>query len=245
MRSARLYLPLICFGALLIFIASCSTPTSPRGSSWEARLGPVPTHKTLPPIAMLGEVHLKQDMIPLGTVGRKTFRRMSPKFITIHSTQNYTGNAYNHALALKRGALRATKRKGGNRIGFLTWHFTVQDDVAIQHLPTNEQGEHADFDGPGNNYSIGIEMCEHKGNDLAQTIDKTARLTAFLMYEHQIPLRNVVPHYHWPRRGVSPPNKDCPHFLLENGKPGRTWNWFLARVQAHYSRLVPGPTPKI
>ena len=58
-------------------------------------------------------------------------------------------------LALKRGALRATKRKGGNRIGFLTWHFTVQDDIAIQHLPCREQGEHADFDGVGNNYKIG------------------------------------------------------------------------------------------
>jgi len=229
----------------MVFVLSCKTASSPRGTSWESRLGPVPVDRKLPPIAMLGEVNLKQDMIRMGTAGRRTFRRMNPRYITIHSTQNYTGDAYNHALALKRGALKATRRRGGNRIGFLTWHFTVQDNVALQHLPTNEQGEHADFDGPGNNYSVAIEMCEHRGNDLAKTIDKTARLTAYLMYEHNIPLRNVVPHYHWPRRGVSPPNKDCPHFLLENGKPGRTWNWFLARVQAHYSRLVPGPTPKI
>ncbi|MFZ4768092.1 MAG: N-acetylmuramoyl-L-alanine amidase family protein [Roseimicrobium sp.] len=194
---------------------------------------------------MLSEVNLKQDMIPKGRVGRRFFRPMNVRYITIHSTQNYTGNAYNHALALKRGALRATRRKGGNRIGFLTWHFTVQDNLAIQHLPTNEQGEHADFDGPGNNHSIGIEMCEHRGNDIARTIDKTARLTAFLMWEHNIPISNVVPHYHWPRRGVNPPNKDCPHFLLDNGRPGATWRWFLGRVQAHYARLVPGPMPRL
>jgi len=245
MRSVRLLLPLVCLGALVILILGCKSTSSPRGTSWESRLGPVPVEQKVPPVAMLREVNLKQDMITKGTAGRRTFRKMNPRYITIHSTQNYTGNAYNHALALKRGALRATKRKGGNRIGFLTWHFTVQDDVAIQHLPTNEQGEHADFDGPGNNFSVGIEMCEHSGNDLARTIDKTARLTAFLMLEHGIPLRNVVPHYHWPRRGANPPNKDCPHFLLENGKPGRTWNWFLSRVQAHYTRLTPGTVPRI
>ena len=146
-----------------------------------------------------------------------------------------------HALALKRGALRATKRKGGNRIGFLTWHFTVQDDVAIQHLPCTEQGEHADFDGVGNNYSIGIEMCEHQGNDLGQTIDRTARLAAYLMRAYNIPLSNVVPHYHWPRVGTSPLHKDCPHFLLENGRPGQTWRWFQGRVQFHYNRMLAGP----
>lgn len=229
---------------LALFVIGCETVSS-RGGSWDARLGPVPVGLRLPPVGLLSEVNLKQDMIPKGTVGRRYFRPMDVRYITIHSTQNYTGDAYNHALALKRGALRAQKRRGGNRIGFLTWHFTVQDNVAIQHLPTNEQGEHADFDGPGNNYSIGIEMCEHRGNDLARTIDRTAKLAAYLMYEHHIPISRVVPHYHWPRRGLNPPNKNCPHFLLDNGRPGPTWNWFLGRVHAHYSRLVPGPMPRI
>jgi N-acetylmuramoyl-L-alanine amidase len=205
----------------------------------------VPVDRKLTPEAMLKEVNLKQDMIKKGTYGRRYFRPMNVRYITIHATENPTGNAYNHALALKRGALRAHKRPGGNRIGFLTWHFTVQEDVAIQHLPTNEQGEHADFNGPGNNYSIGIEMCEHRGNDLARTIDRTAKLAAFLMVEHNVPLSRVVPHYHWPRRGANPPNKDCPHFLLDNGRPGATWRWFIQRVEAHHARLVPGPVPRI
>ena len=219
------------------FAASCST-TSPKAGQWSNQYP-----KELPPVTpdqLLSEVNLKVDLIPAGRVGRYKYRPMQPRYITIHSTQNYTGNAYQHALALKRGALRAHKRPGGNRIGYLTWHFTVQQDVALQHLPCREQGEHADFDGPGNNYSIGIEMCEHRGNNLAMTIDKTARLTAYLMYTYRIPLAGVVPHYHWPRRGVSPPNKDCPHFLLDNGRPGATWRWFLSRVDMHYRRIVPG-----
>ncbi len=191
------------------------------------------------------EVRLVPMLIPRGTVGRTWHRPMSPRFITIHSTQNYTGDAFAHAKALNRGKLRAPRRPGGNRIGFLTWHFTVQDNLAVQHLPTTEQGEHADFDGPGNNHSIGIEMCEHRGNSREQTIERTAKLTAILMRQHGISLRGVVPHYHWPRRGQNPPNKNCPHFLLENGRPGRKWAWFLSRVDAHYRRLVPGSAPSL
>ena len=127
---------------------------------------------------------------------------------------------------------------GGNRIGYLTWHFTIQEDVAVQHIPTNEQGEHADFDGVGNNYSIGLEMCEHRGNSRAQTLDRTAKLCASLMNEYNIPLSNVVPHYHWPRRGTSPLHKNCPHFLMDNGRPGRKWREFQSKVNYHYKRIL-------
>lgn len=187
--------------------------------------------------ALMREVRLKVDMVPRGTHGRKVVRPMNPRYITIHSTQNYSAGAEKHSLALKRGALRAPKRRGGNRIGYLIWHFTVDQGIAIQHMPTSEQGEHADFDGPGNRYSIGIEMCEERGSNKAATIDRTAKLTAVLMKKHGIPLRNVVPHYHWPRRGASPPNKNCPHFLLDNGRPGKKWRWFQGRVNHYYQRL--------
>lgn len=229
--------------AAVVIGAACTTPgggRSARVAQWEARYHDARLGQVTP-AQLLREVGLQVDLIPPGRVGRGRLRPMRPTYITIHSTQNYTGNAYNHALALKRGALRATRRPGGNRIGFLTWHFTVQDNVAIQHLPCREQGEHADFDGPGNNKSIGIEMCEHRGNDLALTIDKTARLTAYLMRAYGIPLNHVVPHYHWPRisPAIKDPHKNCPHFLLDNGRPGPTWQWFLRRVHFHHSRLLP------
>ena len=157
---------------------------------------------------------------------------MRPRYITIHSTQNYTAGAERHSQALKNGALRT-----GQRPGYLIWHFTVEDRFAIQHMPTNEQGIHADFDGPGNRYSIGIEMCEHRGNNRAATIERTAKLTAVLMKKNGIPLNNVEPHYHWPRRGKHPANKNCPHFLMDNGRPGAKWNGFLRRVNYYYRQL--------
>jgi N-acetylmuramoyl-L-alanine amidase len=184
-------------------------------------------------------LNLKMDMVPRGTHGRKVVRPMKPQYITIHSTQNYSADAERHSLALKRGALRSPKRRGGNRIGYLIWHFTVDDRVAIQHMPVSEQGEHADFAGPGNRLSVGIEMCEHRGCSRSATIERTAMLTAKLMRENGIPLSRVVPHYHWPRAGKNPPNKNCPHFLLDNGRPGSKWRWFLGRVNHYYKQGQP------
>ncbi|MES2981721.1 MAG: N-acetylmuramoyl-L-alanine amidase [Verrucomicrobiota bacterium] len=186
---------------------------------------------------MMREVRLKVDMVPRGTHGRRVVRPMRPRYITIHSTQNYSAGAEKHSLALKRGALRAPKRRGGNRIGYLIWHFTVDQGLAIQHMPTSEQGEHADFDGPGNRYSIGIEMCEERGSNKQATVERTAKLTAILMKKNGIPLKNVVPHYHWPRRGTSQLHKNCPHFLMDDGRPGKKWRWFQGRVNYYYQRL--------
>ncbi|MEO0414934.1 MAG: N-acetylmuramoyl-L-alanine amidase [Verrucomicrobiota bacterium] len=215
---------------IVMLVPSCET-TKPIRESWESALGPVPT-KSVNPRSLHSECNVRVDLIKANRFGRKGQRPMKPQFITIHSTQNYTGDAHAHAKALKRGALK------GGVIGYLAWHFTVQQDCAIQHIPTNERGEHADFDGPGNRYSIGIEMCEHEGNSLPQTVERTAKLTASLMYHHKISIDNVVPHYHWPRRGYNPANKNCPHFLLEGGHPRANWSWFKSRVNGHYQRIL-------
>lgn len=185
------------------------------------------------------EINLKRDYIPYGRHARKYKRRMTPRYITIHSTQNYSrsADAWQHSKALKNGKLRATKRVGGNRIGYLAWHYSIDQSVVVQHLPDNEQGEHADFNGPGNNYSLGLEMCENLGNSRARTLERTAKLAAYLMKKHNIPLKNIVPHYHWPRRGLSKPNKNCPHFLLDNGRPGAKWRGFQAKVKGYYDQI--------
>jgi N-acetylmuramoyl-L-alanine amidase len=186
---------------------------------------------------MLRQVNLKVDMVRAGTYGRKVVRPMRPRYITIHATENYTADAARHSLALKRGALRSAKTRYGNRIGFLIWHYTVDDHQAIQHMPCSEQGEHADFHGPGNCQSIGIEMCENRGSSRQATMDRTAKLAAVLMKRYNIPISNVVPHYHWPRRGKHPANKPCPHFLMDHGRPGPKWRAFQAKVNRYYREL--------
>jgi len=71
-----------------------------------------------------------------------------------------------------------------------------------------------------------------------ETMERTAKLAANLMYHHRIPIENIRAHYHWPRKGYSTPNKNCPHFLMENGMPGDTWRWFVGRINRHHQRLV-------
>ncbi len=228
-RLTILFFPLAVL-ATLALLESCASVSS-RALAWEAKLGPVPD-TPISPDALYREANVSVDLIPKGAYGRRNPLRLKPRYITIHSTQNYSGDAYAHAKALKRGKLR-----GGRRSGYLFWHYTVQEDVAIQHLPTNEAGEHADLDGPGNHTSIGIEMAEHRGNDIARTIDRTAKLTAWLAYTNRISVSKVVPHYHWPREGYNPAHKNCPHFLLDRGKPRGTWKWFQNRVRAHHNRI--------
>ena len=112
------------------------------------------------PSSLYREVKVKKDYLSYSARGRSR-KAMNPQYITIHSTQNWSqgADANRHSLALKKGAL-----------GRLSWHYTIDEDRAVQHLPTNEQGNHADYNGPGNRYSIGLEMCENRGNSRADTL---------------------------------------------------------------------------
>lgn len=180
------------------------------------------------------------DLVPRGRYSRTYHRPMMPKYITIHATENRSrgASARAHAQMLKSGALKGRH----NAIGYVSWHFTVDDHSTYQSLPTNERGEHADYDGTGNRASIGIEMCENRGNDRARTIDRAARLVAWLMREHGIPLSHVVPHMHWrmirhdDHRDLG--HKKCPHFLLDGGRLGPKWRAFLARVEGYRKQMV-------
>ena len=171
-------------------------------------------------------------MVPQGQFSRHRGDKMSPKYITIHSTQNphASANARMHATALRHGRLKSRN----NSLGYLSWHFSVDASTIYQSIPENEQGQHADYDGKGNRSSIGIEMCENRGNSLEATMERTARLCAYLMRQHRIPLDNIVPHQHWERirysDGRNLGHKNCPHFLMDNGQPGAKWDAFKQRV---------------
>jgi N-acetylmuramoyl-L-alanine amidase len=185
-------------------------------------------------VSPAAELKITQDIIPPGQCGRPLHRPMRPTFITIHSTDNRSrsANALNHALAMNKGL-----RGRHNRTGFLTWHFTVDDHSIYQTLPTNETGEHADYEGQGNRSSIGIEMCVNRGNNLDSTVDRTAQLTARLMRQYDIPLDHVVPHMHWHmiryKDGRNLGFKKCPRILLDGGRLGPRWSAFIAKVSPY------------
>jgi len=180
-----------------------------------------------------GGVNLQQMIVPKGRVGRRIEFPLRAQYITVHSTANRGATALQHARGMAAGAFRGKSK--WNRTGYLTWHFTVDDKVAIQSLPLNIQGEHADHDGPGNRTSIAIEICEFRNpRQQAAAVDRAARLTAWLMHEKGIPLSHVVPHYHWPQKNYKNYQKDCPRILMDGGRPGPKWDAFLRKVRSYY-----------
>ncbi len=251
MKCITWFIPLL-VAAGIAAVVSCSS--DPSYSSYNGGNSSVSSNNpgmssgrsAMSPSTLLREINIRKDLIPSRTHARRENKSMRPRYITIHSTQNYSpaADAMQHSRALKNGKLRAYKRKGGNRIGYLSWHYSIDQGRVVQHLPDNEQGEHADFDGPGNNYSLGLEMCENRGNSRAATMERTAKLAAYLMYKHNIPISGIKAHYHWTRRGLSKPNKNCPHYLMTNGRPGAKWFAFVKKIEG-YHRMISQPARKV
>lgn len=163
---------------------------------------------------------------------------MRPQYLTIHSTANMGATALQHAQYLLVKGKRSKNNPRFGRSGWVTWHFTVDDREAVEHLLPSEQGDHADYGGPGDRLSIGIEICEfrHRARQSA-AIDRAAGLAAALAERWNIPTRNIVPHMHWPRWDYRY-GKPCPRILLERDRkarggwrPGTKWRSFIARVK--------------
>lgn len=175
--------------------------------------------------SMAREINIRVRMMSSNLRPRKKSSKMKPLFITIHSTGNHrkTATAMQHSRALSNGVFK-TKN----------WHFSVDQYMAIQHVPLNETAWHAGTKA-GNTHSIGIEMCESesRGNNHFRTWDRTAKLTALLMVRYNLDLRHVVPHYFWY-------GKSCPGPLMTNGKPSYKWAWYISRVDYYYRCLNGG-----
>ncbi len=130
---------------------------------------------------------------------------MKPKYITIHETGNYSKGA---TAAAHASYLRNTSAK-------VSWHYTVDDKCAYQHIPNNEVAYHAG-DTYGNSKSIGIEICVNPDGDFNKACLNAAELVRKLMKVHEIPIENVVQHNRWN-------GKDCPKNLRKSG-----WREFIS-----------------
>lgn len=200
-------------------------------------LGGCASHRQPSPAASVvraapAAVNLQQLIVPSRRYGRHIEFPLRAQYITIHSTDSPNAGAMLHARGMAAGNFRG--RTKWNRTGYMTWHFTVDDRVAVQSLPLNIQGEHADHDGPGNRTSIGIEICEFRNRARqAAAIDRAARLTAWLCDTQGIAVDHVVPHYHWPQVHFHNNMKNCPRIILEHGRPGPRWDAFLRKVDGY------------
>lgn len=154
-----------------------------------------------------------QKIVPKSVTNVRPGRAMTPRFITIHETDNTSkgADAAAHAQYLLNGA--------GGRTA--SWHFTVDDKSIYQHLPTNEHGWHAGDGGggTGNRQSIGIEICVNSDGNFNKAVQNAAWLVRKLMKDHNIPITNVVQHNRWS-------GKNCPRNLRKKG-----WSAFIESIK--------------
>ena len=176
-------------------------------------------------------MNIIQDFIPAGRRNRPGRVNLN-KFITVHNTGNANSgsNARAHANYIKSDTAANLP---------VSWHYTVDDTGAYQHLPDSEDAFHAgDGSGNGNRHSIGIEICMNSDGDLLKATDNAARLTAILCEKYNIALTNIVQHNNWS-------GKNCPQ-LLRAGRP-YSWAAFINKVREFMSvqaePVSPAPPP--
>lgn len=180
-----------------------------------------------------GSPGVRSALLPRNFHGRLVHRTMRPRYLTIHSTSNLGGTADMHARLLSGKGLRSKNNPRFGRSGWVVWHYTVDDREATQHLLSTEQGDHADYGGPGDTQSIGIEICEFRDRSRqAAALDRAARLAASLANQYGIPTSRIVPHKHWPRWDYRY-GKPCPRILDHGDGSGPRWRAFLARVERY------------
>lgn len=161
-------------------------------------------------------MNIVRQIVPDHIASKVTFGGINKKkYITIHQTGNTAvgANAQAHANLQSRGNSRAA-----------SWHYQVDDKVAIQSFEDDAQCWHAsDGKGDGNLNSIAIEICINLDGNYKKSVENGAKLTKYLMDKYNIPIENVKQHYDWYP-------KNCPA-QIRAGKEGITWAKFLDMVK--------------
>lgn len=164
-----------------------------------------------------------ERLIPKSMTKTRPGIPMVPKYITVHTTDNYSVGADAAAHAHLQSV-------GNNREA--SWHYQVGSDGIYQSIPDNECAWHAgDGNGPGNRSSIAVEICVNEDGDFDKAKKSAIELIQSLMKKWGIPISNVVTHQHWS-------GKNCPREILKSG-----WDKFIAEIQSQTNKNNPLPYP--
>ena len=160
----------------------------------------------------LGQLlNLSEELIPAGKHNRPG-TPIKPSFITLHNTSNTNAGA--DARAHSRFVRNTGFYMHKGKKNWVSWHYTVDDQRVIKHLPANEKAYHA---GPANSVSVGIEVCMHQGIDRAAADLRAARLVAALLFDLRLNVGSLRTHKSWT-------GKACPSLLLND------WQNFVKKV---------------
>lgn len=164
--------------------------------------------------------------------GAKNVRTLAPMPVVLGTTTHNTANVQKGADAELHAAYLQNIENAD--IEYKSWHFTVDDDSIVQHLPLTEHGFHAgDGSGPGNLQTIAVEVAEN--GDYAK-----AEYNAIILMAHlNIWLKangkgyKSFKHQDWS-------GKWCPRRILGDPKRPETnrWSEYVSRVNAEIARVT-------
>ena len=145
--------------------------------------------------------------------------KLTPKYLTIHSTANESSTALNERDWL-------TNPLNTSEIG---WHICVDEKEIIEAIPLDEVAWHATdgANGTGNRQSVAIEICE-SGNRI-KTLQNAVKLTAELLNKLNLPLSAIRQHNDWNSY------KNCPRIL----RTDNLWEEFLSDVKKALENNIP------
>ena len=139
--------------------------------------------------------------------------------ITIHTT----GNRNPRATAEAHARLQAH----GNNGRKASWHYTVDEKEIWQSFKDNQKCWHTGTK-PGNENSIGIEICVNSQTGFANACKKAAWLTSALLKKYCLNMEDVTQHNHWS-------GKNCPA-ELRSGEWNVDWQDFLNTVRLYLGK---------
>ncbi|MBM7570771.1 N-acetylmuramoyl-L-alanine amidase [Aquibacillus albus] len=160
-------------------------------------------------------MYLKRDLI---TGNNRPGDKLELKTITIHETANPNEGA---------GA-QMHRDYAQNTTNSVSYHWVVDDKIAIQVVPDEEVAWHAGTD-EGNKTSLGIEICENRDADPVARYDNAVWLAAYLLHKHKLSINDLIPHKDWY-------GKNCPRNLLA------VWQDFKRDVAAKLASMQQNKT---
>lgn len=160
---------------------------------------------------------LKEWLLPSND--DRTWGSQTPKTVVIHNT------------AMDADAESEAKYVHSKK-GEVTYHYAVDDKVAIKLLPHNRSGWHCGDGGTtiGSKGGIAIEICFSKsgGSRYKKAEDNGARLAAKILYDENLGINALSKHQDW-----ALDKKYCPHRILKY----TGWDNFVALVSKYYDEL--------
>jgi murein DD-endopeptidase MepM/ murein hydrolase activator NlpD len=171
-------------------------------------------------------------IIPASHTHQRTGLPLVPKSTTWHDTDNRDAGA---GPDMHEGWMFDGCRDENGEPTDTSWHFTVGDKKAIQHIPLNEVAWHAGDgrNGPGNQTSLAIEECVNSDRNAAKTRSNTAELHAYL--RAKLGINETVQHNRWSQ-------KDCPKLIRDEGRWPEVTG-LIARFIPTFTGGTPGPIP--